>query len=36
MLKDSNKLEKMGQNAKKVSVNYVEDKIYEEIEKVIK
>ena len=25
MLKDSNKLEKMGQNAKKVSVNYVEE-----------
>ena len=36
MLKDKNKLEQMGQNAKKVSVNYVEDKIYEEIEKVIK
>ena len=36
MLKDKNKLEQMGQNAKKVSVNYVEDKIYEEIEKIIK
>ena len=36
MLKDKNKLEKMGQNAKKVSINNVEDKIYEEIEKVIK
>ena len=36
MLKDKAKLEKMGQNAKKVSINNVEDKIYEEIEKVIK
>ena len=36
MLKDKNKLEQMGQNAKKVSVNYVEDKIYEEIETIIK
>ena len=36
MLKDKNKLEKMGQNAKKVYINNVEDKIYEEIEKVIK
>ena len=36
MLKDKSNLEKMGQNAKKVSINHVEDKIYEEIEKVIK
>lgn len=36
MLKDKDKLEKMGQNAKKVSVKYVEDKIYEEIEKLVK
>ena len=36
MLKDNSNLEKMGQNAKKVSINYVEDKIYEEIEKLLK
>ena len=36
MLKDENNLKNMGQNAKKVSINYVEDKIYDEIEKVIK
>jgi len=36
MLKDKEKLLKMGQNAGKVAVQNVEEKIYEEIEKLIK
>lgn len=36
MLKDKNKLIKMGQNAGKVAINNVEEKIYAEIEKKVK
>ena len=36
MLKDKNALIKMGQNAEKIAINDVEDKIYEEIKKLIK
>lgn len=35
MLKDKNKLKLMGQNAEKVAIQNVEDKIFEEIEKLI-
>lgn len=36
MIKDKNNLLKMGQNAQKVAINNVEDKIYAEIKKLIK
>lgn len=36
MLKDKNDLLKMGQNASKVAINNVEQKIYEEIKKLVK
>lgn len=36
MLKDKNELIKMGQNARKVAINNVEEKIYTEIKKLIK
>ena len=36
MLKDKNKLLEMGQNAKKVAIKDVEEKIYEEIKKLVK
>lgn len=36
MLKDKNQLKKMGQNAEKVAINNVEDKIYAQIKKLIK
>lgn len=36
MLKDKYKLEKMGQNAEKIAIQDVEDRIYKEIEKLIK
>lgn len=36
MLKDKSKLTKMGQNANKVAINNVEEKIYGEIKKLIK
>ena len=36
MLKDKNKLIKMGQNARKVAINNVEEKIYTEIKRLIK
>ena len=36
MLKDKNKLKLMGQNAKKIAIQNVEDRIYEEIKKEVK
>ena len=36
MLEDKNKLTKIGQNAEKVAIQDVEDKIYEEIKKLLK
>lgn len=36
ILKDDKKLEQMGENAKKIAVYNVEDKIYEEVRKLIK
>lgn len=36
MLKDKNKLKLMGQNAQKIAIQNVEDKIYEEIKKEVK
>ncbi len=36
ILKDDEKLEQMGENAKKIAVYNVEDKIYEEVRKLIK
>ena len=36
MLKDKNKLEQMGQNARKIDIENVEEKIYNEIKNVIK
>lgn len=36
MIKDKQKLIKMGENAKKMAIYNVEDKIYEEIEKCLK
>jgi UDP-N-acetylglucosamine--N-acetylmuramyl-(pentapeptide) pyrophosphoryl-undecaprenol N-acetylglucosamine transferase len=36
ILKKPGVLEKMGQNAKKIAVENVEDKIYEEIKKLVK
>ncbi len=36
MLKDKNKLKEMGKNAEKVAINNVEDRIYDEIKKLIK
>lgn len=35
ILKDDKKLEQMGENAKKIAVYNVEDKIYEEIKKLV-
>ena len=36
MIKDKNKLIEMGENAKKLAIYNVEDRIYEEIEKCLK
>lgn len=36
MIKDKQKLIKMGENARKMAIYNVEDKIYEEIEKCLK
>lgn len=36
ILKDDKKIEQMGENAKKIAVSNVEDKIYEEIKKLVK
>ena len=36
MLKDKNKLIQMGRNAEKVAISNVEDRIYDEIKKILK
>lgn len=36
MMKDKTKLIEMGEKAKNIAINNVEDRIYSEIEKVIK
>ncbi|MBO5005761.1 MAG: hypothetical protein J6D03_11245 [Clostridia bacterium] len=36
MIKDKDKLSKMGENARKMAIYNVEDKIYKEIEKCLK
>lgn len=36
MLKDKNELTKMGQNANKIAIANVEEKIYKEVKKLVK